>query len=217
MWYHSNGDYMSKNKISNATLRRYPLYLKAVRRLKREGVDKVMSHELSDLVNIKSTTIRRDFSLLGKLGKQGYGYDVELLESRFNEILGMNFEEKIILVGVGNLGRALLNYNHWDYVVGEIVCGFDSKIEDKQNLNVPVYHIDELETKIPDGSKIAILTGSDNIQETVDKLIEYGIIGIVNFTHEHVNVTDGIVIREVDVVSSIQEIVFETSDRYSKD
>lgn len=208
---------MSKQKISNATLRRYPLYLKAVRKLKKDGIDKVMSHELSELVNIKSTTIRRDFSLLGKLGKQGYGYDVELLENRFNEILGMNFEEKIILVGVGNLGRALLNYNHWDYVVGEIVCGFDSEIEDKQDLNVPVYDIDQLEEKMPPGSKIAILTGSDNIQETVDKLIQCGIIGIVNFTHEHVNVPDGIVIREVDVVSSIQEIVFETSDRYSKD
>ena len=208
---------MSKQKISNATLRRYPLYLKAVRRLKKDGKDKVMSHELSDLVNIKSTTIRRDFSLLGKLGKQGYGYDVELLENRFNEILGMNFEEKIILVGVGNLGRALLNYNHWDYVVGEIVCGFDSITDDKQDLSVPVYNIDDIEEKIPAGSKIAILTGSDNIQETVDKLVDCGIIGLVNFTHEHVNVPDGIVIREVDVVSSIQEIVFETSDRYSKD
>lgn len=208
---------MSKQKISNATLRRYPLYLKAVRKLKKEGVEKVMSHELSDLVNIKSTTIRRDFSLLGKLGKQGYGYDVFLLEERFNEILGMNFEEKIILVGVGNLGRALLNYNHWDYVVGEIVCGFDPIIDDKQNLSVPVYHIDDLGEKIPAGSKIAILTASDQIQETVDKLIEYGIIGIVNFSHQHVKVPDGIVIKEVDVVSSIQEIVFETSDRYSKD
>lgn len=208
---------MSKNKISNATLRRYPLYLKAVRKLKKDGKTKIMSHELSELVNIKPTTIRRDFSLLGKLGKQGYGYDVELLENRFNEILGMNFEEKIILVGVGNLGKALLNYNHWDYVVGEIVCGFDAYIDDKQELNVPVYHIDDLAEKIPFGSKIAILTGSDNIQDTVDKLVECGIIGIVNFTQEHVRVPDGIVIREVDVVSSIQEIVFETSDRYSKD
>lgn len=208
---------MIKNKISKATLRRYPVYLKAVRQLKKEGREKVMSHELSDLVNIKSTTIRRDFSLLGKLGKQGYGYDIELLENRFNEILGMNFEEKIILVGVGNLGKALLNYNHWNHVVGEIVCGFDAVISDKQDLSVPVYHIDDIEEKMPAGSKIAILTASSNIQATVDKLVECGIIGIVNFTSEHVNVDTQIVVKEVDVVASIQEIVFETSDRYSKD
>lgn len=206
-----------KDKISDATLRRYPIYLKAVRRLKNDGVDKVMSHELSELVKIKSTTIRRDFSLLGKLGKQGYGYDVVLLEERFNEILGMNFEEKIILVGVGNLGRALLNYNQWDYVVGEIVFGFDSDLSDKDNLSVPVYDVNELKNYITPDIKIAILTASDNIQSTVDKLIACGIIGIVNFTHEHISVPEGVVVRDVDVVSSIQEIVFETSDRYNKD
>lgn len=208
---------MSKQKISDSTLRRYPIYLKAVRKLKNNGVEKVMSHELSELVKIKPTTIRRDFSLLGKLGKQGYGYDVLLLEERFNEILGMNFEEKIILVGVGNLGKALLNYNKWDYVVGGITMGFDKFADDKQNLSVPVYHVDDFEKYITPDIKIAILTFSEDIQSTVDNLVACGIIGIVNFTHEHINAPEGVVVRDVDVVSSIQEIVFETSDRYNND
>lgn len=208
---------MSKQKISDSTLRRYPIYLKAVRKLKNNGVEKVMSHELSELVKIKPTTIRRDFSLLGKLGKQGYGYDVVLLEERFNEILGMNFEEKIILVGVGNLGKALLNYNKWDYVVGGITMGFDKFAEEKQGLSVPVYPVEDFETYITPDVKIAILTVSEDIQSTVDKLVACGIIGIVNFTHEHINAPDGVVVRDVDVVSSIQEIVFETSDRYNND
>lgn len=201
---------MSKYKISDSTLRRYPVYLKAVRKLKNNGVDKVMSHELSELVKIKPTTIRRDFSLLGKLGKQGYGYDVNLLEERFNEILGMNFEEKIIIVGVGNLGRALLNYNKWDYVVGRISMGFDIVPEDKQDLSIPIYNSKDLKKYITEDVKIAILTVSDDIQNTVDNLIDCGIIGIVNFTHEHIETPTGIVVRDVDIVSSIQEIVFET-------
>ncbi len=208
---------MSKQKISDSTLRRYPIYLKAVRKLKNNGVEKVMSHELSELVKIKPTTIRRDFSLLGKLGKQGYGYDVELLEERFNEILGMNFEEKIILVGVGNLGKALLNYNKWDYVVGGITMGFDKLPEEKQGLSVPVYSVDDFEKYITPDVKIAILTVSEDIQTTVDNLVDCGIIGIVNFTHEHISAPEGVVVRDVDVVSSIQEIVFETSDRYNND
>ncbi len=208
---------MSKQKISDSTLRRYPIYLKAVRKLKNNGVEKVMSHELSELVKIKPTTIRRDFSLLGKLGKQGYGYDVALLEERFNEILGMNFEEKIILVGVGNLGKALLNYNKWDYVVGGITMGFDKNIEDKKNLSVPVYDVADFEEYITPDVKIAILTVSEDIQSTVDNLVACGIIGIVNFTHEHISAPEGVVVRDVDVVSSIQEIVFETSDRYNND
>ena len=208
---------MTKYKISESTLRRYPVYLKAVRKLKNSGVDKVMSHELSELVKIKPTTIRRDFSLLGKLGKQGYGYDVNLLEERFNEILGMNFEEKIILVGVGNLGKALLNYNKWDHVVGGVIMGFDKYPDDKQDLSIPIYDVATMNEHIADDVKIAILTVSEDIQSTVDKLVDCGIIGIVNFTHEHIETPDGIVVRDVDVVSSIQEIVFETSDRYNND
>lgn len=217
MCYYVIGDNMSKQKISDSTLKRYPIYLKAVRKLKNNGVEKVMSHELSDLVKIKPTTIRRDFSLLGKLGKQGYGYDVALLEERFNEILGMNFEEKIIIVGVGNLGKALINYNKWDYVVGAVVAGFDINPEDKQDLSIPVYNVNDFDKYITPDVKIAILTVSEDIQSTVDKLVACGIIGIVNFTHEHINAPEGVVVREVDVVSSIQEIVFETSDRYNND
>ena len=72
-------------KTPNATLRRYPIYLKALRKIKSEGKDKIMSSELSEYVNIKSTTIRRDFSLIGCLGKQGYGYNVEELINIFAE------------------------------------------------------------------------------------------------------------------------------------
>lgn len=112
-----------------ATLQRYPIYLKALRKLKNSGVTRIMSKELSEYVAIESTTIRRDFSFLGSLGKQGYGYDVDRLIEIFNEQLGMGFDEKIILVGAGNLGKALMNYNRWNHVVGEIVCAFDIRPE----------------------------------------------------------------------------------------
>ena len=111
--------------VPKATLQRYPVYLKALRKLKDQGVERIMSRELAEFVTIKSTTIRRDFSFLGNLGKQGFGYNVDDLIRIFSEQLGMNFDEKIILVGCGNLGKALLNYNHWDHIVGEIVCAFD--------------------------------------------------------------------------------------------
>ena len=76
-----------------------------------------MSKTLADYVSIESTTIRRDFSFLGNLGKQGYGYDVNDLIQIFSDQLGVNFDEKIILIGAGNLGKALLNYNNWNHVV----------------------------------------------------------------------------------------------------
>lgn len=198
--------------MPKATLQRYPVYLKALRRMRKYGKTRVMSKELSESVNIESATIRRDFSLLGNLGKQGYGYDIDSLIDRFNQELGVDFDEKIILVGAGNLGRALMKYNKWDHVVGEIACAFD-KDPDRQGVrfHIPVYDMDELEEKIPEGCRIAILAISENVQSTVDKLVENGIIGIVDFTHKHIKVPEGVSIKVVDVVASIQELVFETN------
>ena len=119
----------------------------------------------------------------------------------------------IILVGAGNMGRALMKYNKWDYVVGEIECAFDIN-PDRQGVRfgIPVYDIKDLEEKVPEGCRIAILAISENIQQTVDRLIACGITGLVDFTHEHIQIPKGVVLKSVDVVSSIQELVFETNN-----
>lgn len=203
---------MANKNVPKATLQRYPVYLKALRKLSNSGIERIMSKELSNVVSIEPTTIRRDFSFLGNLGKQGYGYDVNKLIEIFNQELGLEFDEKIILVGAGNMGRALMKYNKWNHVVGEISCAFDIS-PDRQGVRfgIPVYDLKELEQKIPDGCRIAILTASIEIQQTVDRLVAAGIVGIVDFTHEHIQVPKGVAIKTVDVVSSIQELVFETN------
>lgn len=201
-------------KISKATLKRYPVYLKALRKLSSDGVKKIMSSELSQYVDIKSTTIRRDFSLIGQLGKQGYGYDVDELITIFSKQLGETYDEKIILIGVGRLGTAILNYNNWNHVAGEIVCAFDLYPEKRNNepkVNVPVYNINELKDRIPEGCEIAILCIPGNAQDIVNQLHELGIKGIVSFTREHFVVPEGMIKYDVDVVSTIQELIFEVN------
>ena len=202
---------MTERKVPKATLQRYPVYLKALRKLRSDGVRRIMSRELAEYVSIESTTIRRDFSFLGNLGKQGYGYNVDDLIEIFSEQLGVNFDEKIILIGAGNLGKALMNYNNWNHVVGEIVCAFDLEPEKVQGAPVPVYALSELKEKMPEGCRIAILCISKDVQETVDLLIDSGIRGFVSFAMEHFSVPAGIYVKSVDVVSSIQELVFETN------
>lgn len=205
---------MSNRKVPKATLQRYPVYLKALRRLRAQGVEKIMSKQLAEYVSIESTTIRRDFSFLGNLGKQGYGYNVDDLISIFSEELGVTFDEKIILVGFGNLGKALLNYNNWNHVVGEIVCAFDLHPEAIEKATVPVYSIYDLQDHMPEGCRIAILCISEKIQETVDLLVKNGIRGIVSFSTEIFSVPEGVFVRHIDIVSSIQELVFETNSLY---
>ena len=200
--------------ISKATLKRYPVYLKALRKLSDEGKNRIMSSELSNYVDIKSTTIRRDFSLIGQLGKQGYGYDVNELIDIFSKELGEEYDEKMILIGVGRLGTAILNYNNWNHVAGEIVCAFDIKPEKRNKepkVNVPVYHINDLKERLPKGCEIAILCIPSGAQEIVNQLHSLGIKGIVNFTREHFVLPDGMIKTDVDVVSTIQELVFEVN------
>lgn len=198
-------------KVSKATLQRYPIYLKALKKIKEDGINKVMSSELSTYVDIKPTTIRRDFSLIGSLGKQGYGYDVDKLIKIFSDELGGNYNEKIIVIGCGNFGKTIINYRHWNDVVGEIVCAFDKYPEKVGKIQVPVYDVKDLKKKVPEGCKIAVLTVSYDVQETVDKLAEIGIKGIVDMTHMHFVTPEGVTVKHVDIVSMIQELVFSTN------
>ena len=201
-------------EISKATLKRYPVYLKALRKLSQNGVKRIRSTELSEYVDVKATTIRHDFSLIGQLGKQGYGYDIDELIRVFAQALGEDYDEDMILIGVGRLGKAILNYNNWNHVAGEIVCAFDLKPEVRNRedkVNVPVYHISQLKEKFPKGCEVAILCIPSGAQEIVNELHELGVKGIVNFTREHFVLPEGMIKSDVDVVSTIEELVFEVN------
>ena len=115
-------------------------------------------------------------------GRRGRGYDVKHLIDGLSEVLGLGLDEPIILIGVGNLGSAILKYNRWQYTVGKIVCGYDmDKNKEGERFGVKICHIDKLEETFPSDCKIAILAISENVQETVDRLMKLGIKGIVDF------------------------------------
>lgn len=200
-------------KISKATMSRFPRYLKALRNMQHEGKEHFLSSELSEATGILDTTIRRDFGFLTdkeSLGKRGIGYDTKEIINILNNVLGLGLDESIILIGVGNLGSAILKYNRWQYTVGKIVCCYDqdqNKVGER--FGVKLNHIDDLEETFPEGCKIAILAISDQVQETVDRLMKLGVKGIVDFTHSHFTVHDDVVVQTVDVVVAIQELVLK--------
>ena len=137
-------------KIPFATRERYPEYLRALRYYQNKGHDKIMSNELARELGINSTSVRRDISYLGHMGRQGYGYDIKKLIDELKKELGDGKDEGIVLMGVGNMGKALLKYNTFSFQVGTIVCGFDV---DPNNIgiieNVPVYHYKDFHAKFP--------------------------------------------------------------------
>lgn len=202
----------NKFRIPKATAKRLPLYYRYLLLLNDEGKDKVSSTELAEAVQVDSASIRRDFSYFGALGKRGYGYDVKNLLSFFKKILNQDTLTNVALVGVGNLGHALLNYNFKRSNNIRISCAFDinPEITGKITQGVPVYSMDEMKQQIADQQiRIAILTVPQaTAQQTADEMIEAGIKGIMNFTPIRLSAPNGVRIQNVDLATELQTLIY---------
>lgn len=202
----------NKFRIPKATAKRLPLYYRYLLLLNDEGKDKVSSTELAEAVQVDSASIRRDFSYFGALGKRGYGYDVKNLLSFFKKILNQDTLTNVALVGVGNLGHALLNYNFKRSNNIRISCAFDinPEITGKITQGVPVYSMDEMKQQIADQQiRIAILTVPQaTAQKTADEMIEAGIKGIMNFTPIRLSAPSGVRVQNVDLATELQTLIY---------
>ncbi|MFB9759386.1 MULTISPECIES: redox-sensing transcriptional repressor Rex [Bacillaceae] len=202
---------MEQPKIPQATAKRLPLYYRFIKNLSLSGKQRVSSAELSEAVKVDSATIRRDFSYFGALGKKGYGYNVNYLLSFFSQTLDQDDVIGVILIGVGNLGTAFLNYNFTKNNNTRIQMAFDvdtgkigSTIAD-----IPVYHLDELEERLTDDIKVAILTVPSHVAQSVtDRLAKTAIEGILNFTPARIDVPEHIRIHHIDLAVELQTLVY---------
>ncbi|WP_164670257.1 redox-sensing transcriptional repressor Rex [Virgibacillus doumboii] len=201
---------MEKNKIPQATAKRLPLYYRFINNLNHQGKKRVSSKELSEAVKVDSATIRRDFSYFGALGRKGYGYDVEYLLRFFRKTLDQDEVTEVTLIGVGNLGTAFLHYNFMKNNNTKIVAAFDAN-QDKVGTEVggvPVFHIDDLEKKMK-GVHVAILTVPANeAQNITNRLVDFGVSGILNFTPARITVPEKIRIHHIDLAVELQALVY---------
>ena len=213
---------MDKIKIPKATARRLPLYYRYLILLNEEGKEKVSSTELSEAVQVDSASIRRDFSYFGALGKRGYGYDVKSLLGFFKKILNQDTLTNVALIGVGNLGHALLNYDFKRSNNIRISCAFDinSDLTGKIVSGVPVYDMKDMIEQIREQQiTIAILTVPQiNAQKTANEIVEAGVRGIMNFTPVRLSAPAGVRIQNVDLATELQTLVyFLESDKKIED
>nr|WP_102349720.1 redox-sensing transcriptional repressor Rex [Bacillus sp. Marseille-P3661] len=201
----------NQNKIPQATAKRLPLYYRFIKNLHASGKQRVSSKELSDAVKVDSATIRRDFSYFGALGKKGYGYNVNYLLSFFRQTLDQDEIVKVCLIGVGNLGTAFLHYNFTKNNNSSIEMAFDinrSKVGSEVG-GVPVFHLDDLESKIKNEFEVAILTvPASAAQQITDRLVNSGIKGILNFTPARINVPEEVRIHHIDLAIELQSLIY---------
>lgn len=205
---------MAKNdvKIPKATLKRLPLYYRFVSTLYNSGVDRVSSKELSEGLKIDSATIRRDFSYFGELGKKGYGYNISYLLKFFRTTLEQDDMTKVAIVGVGNLGTALVNYNFTVNDRMQIVAAFDQSEDIIGSMvgKLTVDSMDDFEKVVEEvGIQVVILTVPQQAaQKVADRITSSGITGILNFTPQRINVPEKVQVHHIDLGIELQSLIF---------
>ena len=176
-----------KDDISISVIKRLPRYYRFLQHLKENGIVRISSKELADKMGLTASQIRHDFNCFGGFGQQGYGYNVPELHGKIGDILGLNIERKTILIGAGNLGKAVCNkifsVNSGFKLIGifdknEAICGNIIK-------GIPVRHIDYIENFCIDNRPVCavVCIPSNDMKELTDILIKLGIKSFWNFSN----------------------------------
>ena len=185
---------MKKENISDAVIRRLPRYYRQLTDLCARGIVRTSSHSLGQEMNITASQIRQDFSCFGEFGQQGYGYNVEELRAEIGHILGVDNDHHLIMIGVGNLGRALLNNFPFESTGFSVDASFDvaPDVIDTSINGVPVYATDDLEQYIKRHPvDVVVLTIPQAVaQDMASRLIGLGIKGFWNFTNVELSSPD---------------------------
>jgi redox-sensing transcriptional repressor len=198
----------NRRRIPDAAVARLPVYLQILSDLKAEAVEQLSSDQLAALAGVNAAKVRKDLSYLGSYGTRGVGYDVAYLIYQIKRELGLLHEWNVVVVGAGNLGNALANYNGFSsrgFPVAGIVDKDASKVGKKIG-GVTVRHVDELADIVRrhDVSIGVIATPSTAAQEAADALVSSGIRSILNFASAVLTVPEHISVRSVDLGVELQ-------------
>ena len=178
---------MKKQNVSDAVIRRLPRYYRYLDDLHLKGSVRISSSVLGEKMGITASQIRQDLSCFGEFGQQGYGYNVDELRREIGRILGVDKSHRIIVVGVGNLGRALIQNFHFNDAGFLLEAAFDVSpdLAGAEVAGVPVLNVTELERFVPAHKPdVAVLTLPQSAaQQMADRLIGLGVRGFWNFTN----------------------------------
>lgn len=207
---------MERPVIPRKTIYRLSIYLRCLARLRENGISTVSSEALAKAAGVKPTQLRKDLAYFGTFGTRGLGYDVGALSKRISDKLGTSRLQPVVLVGVGNLGLALLSYRGFEKEGFEIVAAFDTdprRRRDKQ-IKQPIYGLDELAGFVREQNiKMAILTVPAAVaQEVANHLTEAGIVGILNFAPIVLTVSEEVMVNNVNLAIELENLSYFTQE-----
>ena len=200
--------------IPARTIERMVLYKRILSDLQTKGVSMLFSHQLAELAHNTSTQVRRDLMEIGYSGSPRKGYNVAELIAAIAQILDGSKERMIALVGVGNLGRAILSYFTYKHPGLTIAAAFDT---DERQVNRVVagcrcYHFDQFETLVREKQiNLGIITvPAASAQSVADRMTGAGIRGILNFAPVPLKVPDDVFVDRIDLASALEKLAYFT-------
>ena len=204
-------------RVSDAVIRRLPGYYRHLRELEAAGVTSISSQELGERMHLTPSQIRQDINCFGGFGRQGYGYRVSELKGHIGEILGLDKEHRLIILGAGNSGWAVAQYPTFSREGFKTVALFDTQ-ETKVGRSlgdIPVLHMDTLEeyvqTNVVDIAVLAL--PKRNAQDALDRLYKSGIRAIWNFAPADLNHPEDMLVVNVHLSDSLQQLSYRMAHR----
>ena len=209
---------MKRQNVSDAVIRRLPRYYRYLDDLHIRGTVRISSSTLGEKMGITASQIRQDLSCFGEFGQQGYGYNVEELRSEIGHILGVDNQHSIIIVGVGNLGRDLMQNFHFHDTGFLLEAAFDVSpaLVGSRVAGTPILDMTELDQFVrahrPD---VAVLTVPQAAaQATANRLIDLGVRGFWNFTNVELSSDDpGVRFEDVHFADSLLTLSYRITER----
>jgi redox-sensing transcriptional repressor len=198
--------------IPRKTIYRLSIYLRCLARLKENRVQTVSSEALAKVAGVKPTQLRKDLTYLGQFGTRGLGYDVSGLSRRISDELRATSLQPVILVGVGHLGLALLSYRGFEQEGFEIVAAFDLEPDRRRDKRIPqpILAMEQLSTFIREHKiRMAILTvPAAAAQEVANRLVEAGIVGLLNFSPLVLHVPEEVMVNNVNLAIELENLSY---------
>ena len=209
---------MTRKNVSDAVIRRLPRYYRYLDDLHNKGVVRISSNSLGNKMGITASQIRQDLSCFGEFGQQGYGYNIEELRAEVGRILGTNKQHRIIVVGVGNLGHALMQNFRFMESGFTLDAAFDISpaLIGSEVAGIPVLSMDELENYLNSHPvDVAVLTVPRSVAQSIaDRLVASGVCGFWNFTNVELSSTvEGVCFEDVHFADSLLTLSYRIAER----
>lgn len=216
---------LRRRELPDATIARLPQYLRCLSQLESTGTQTVHSAELAGHVGVSGAVVRRDLSYVGSYGTRGVGYPVSQLRDKVTTALGLAAEHKMVVVGIGHMGRALAGYTGFGERELRVAGLFDvdpeligTKAGNPETGMVEIQPLEDLAGFVADhGIQIAVIaTPASAAQGVADILTGAGITSILNLSATHLTVPDGVIVRPVDLATEIQILAVHAAQQEVK-